>query len=188
MGQAAVFYSDEGTALPDLTGWNTSDPFDISFWADGADEWLHTGATDQGWQLGADKSTQTINIEEQSTPVATTLQNQSITITGALSEDVTQTLALSLNATTATVAATSSAAGYDEVTLKDTPIHYAVAMVTTNAKGFGRIVYAPSWTQLNNVSASFRRADDKRMYEVGFSTVCKTSDIRVINFTASATT
>ena len=180
VGQAAVFFAVEGTALPALSAWNEADPFDETFWT--SPLWTPCGATDQGWQFGADKSTQTINIEEQSTPVATTITSQSITLSGALSEDITRTLALALNAVSATTAPASGQVGYDTLTLSDDPIYYAVGLVTQNPEGFGRIIYAPKWTQLSNVSAAFRRASDKRSYGAGFATVCNTSDIKVINF------
>jgi hypothetical protein len=147
--------------------------------------WQPVGATEQGWQLGTDKSTQAINIEEQSTPVGTTLTSQTVSLQGSLSEDISRTLAVALNATVAKVAPTTLVGGYDALTLTDIPLTYAVGMVTTNAEGFGRIIYAPAWTSLSNVSASFRRAAGQRLYGVTFSTVCATNLIQIINFTAN---
>lgn len=186
VGQAAVLVAPAGTALPALSGFNTDDPFDLTFWAE---PWVAVGATEQGWQLGADKSTQTINIEEQSTPVATTITSQSISLQGNLSEDVTATLNLALNSTSAATAASGTTPGYDTITLSDVPLNYAVACVTTNVDtagtaSLGRIIYAPKWTSLGNVSTAFRRAAGQRLYAVTFSTVCATDLIKVINFTA----
>lgn len=188
VGQAAVLFAVDKTPLPDLSTWNTADPFDLTFWTGTPQLWTPCGATDQGWQAGADKSTQSISIEEQSTPVGTTITSQSVSLAGSLSEDISKTLALALNATLVATAATTSEPGFDTLTLTDEPIRYAVAAIMQNAEGFGRIIYAPSWTQLNNASVSFRRATDKRMYPVQFETVCKTSDIQIINFTAAKTT
>lgn len=185
VGQAAVFFGTAQTPLPDLADWNATDPFDLTFWAA---PFVPCGATDQGWQFGADKSTQTITIEEQSTPVAVTLTSQSVSFSGALSEDVSATLALALNANVDATVASASSPGFDLLTLSDEPIRYSAAMVMQNAEGFGRIIYAPEWTQLGNASVSFRRAADKRMYPVQFETVCKTSDIKVYNFSAAKTT
>lgn len=183
VGQAAVFFAPKDTPLPSLNTWNTSDPFDPAFWT--APTWTPCGATDQGWQFGSNKSTQTINIEEQSTPVAVTITSQSVQVVGALSEDITKTLTLALNATSAATAAViGTSPGYDTITLTDDPIEYAIGMVMQNAEGFGRLVYAPRWTQLSNVQVNFRRASDKRNYPVGFETVCKTSAIQIVNFTA----
>lgn len=185
VGQAAVLFNVEDTALPNLDSFNTSDPFDLTFWTT-APAWTPCGATDQGWQFGANKNTQVINIEEQSTPVATTITSQSVSITGSMAEDVTKTLTLALNATSAaTAAVVGTSPGYDTIQLSDEPIKYAVALVTTNKEGFGRIIYAPSWTQLSNATTNFRRASEKRMYPVQFETVCATDLIKVINFTAT---
>lgn len=145
--------------------------------------WKAVGATEQGWQLGADKNTQTINIEEQSTAVGTTITSQAISISGSLSEDISSTLALALNATVSTVAPTVTTGGYDLITPTDTVLTYAVAMVTTNAEGRGRIIYAPAWTSLGNVSAAFRRAAGQRLYAINFATVCATNQIGIYNFT-----
>ena len=184
VGQAAVLFAPKDTALPNLTGWNAADPFDTTFWTP---TFTPCGATDQGWQFGANKSSQTINIEEQSTPVATTITSQAVTIAGALSEDVSATLTLALNATKAATTPGVSTPGYDTVSLSDTPIEYAVAMVTTNKEGFGRIIYAPRWTQLSNATVNFRRAADKRSYPVQFETVCNIDQIEILNFTAAHT-
>lgn len=184
VGQAAVATAAEGTALPDLDTFNTADPFDETFAPSPA--WAWVGATEQGWQLGADKSTQTINIEEQSTPVGMTLTSQAVSLQGNLSEDITKTLVLAMNATAVATAAATGSPGYDTIKLSDVPKYYAVLAVTTNAEGFGRIIYAPKWTSLGNVSASFRRAAGQRLYGVNFQTVCNTSDIEIINFTAAA--
>lgn len=145
--------------------------------------WVPCGATDQGWQFGAAKSTQTINIEEQSTPVAMTVTSQQVTLAAALSEDITRTLNLALNAQSAATAPATGVAGYDAVTLTDNVLSYAVACVMANPEGFGRIIYAPQWTQLNNAAVNLRRASDKRTYGVQFQTVCATNLIQIINFT-----
>lgn len=147
--------------------------------------WLPCGATDQGWQFGANKSTQTIGIEEQSTPVATTVTSQAVSLAASLSEDITRTLTLALNATAQAVAPTTASPGFDNVQLTDNVLQYAVVLVTQNPEGFGRIIYAPAWTQLSNVSVNFRRATEKRMFPVGFQTVCQTNLIQLLNFTAA---
>jgi hypothetical protein len=146
--------------------------------------WLPTGATEQGWQFGADKSTNTIGIEEQSTPVGMTVSSQSVSIQGNLSEDISKTLTLALNATKSVVAPTVTVGGYDLITPTDTVLQYAVGMVTSNAEGYGRIIYAPLWTSLAGVSAAFRRAAGQRLYGVTFQTICNTNQIQIYNFTA----
>lgn len=185
VGQAAVFYGNSGTALPALSGWNTADPFNENFFA--ANAWTPVGATDQGWQVTFNKSTQTIQIEEQSTPVGMTISTQSVQISGSAAEDVADTIALAINGTKTVSAPTANVPGYTEVNPSDNVLNFAFAMVTTNASGFGRIYYAPKWTSLNNAATTFRRAAAARLYPVQFDTVCEPGQIRVIDFTANVT-
>lgn len=188
VGQAAVLFAAANTAMADVADLNPEDPFDLDPWESvGAGLWVPTGATDQGWSFGANKSTTSIAIEEQSTPVGTTIASQAVTIAGALSEDISRTLALAYNALRDVNAPTATLPGFDDLTLDDEVHEYAVALITTNAEGFGRWIYAPRWTQLANTTTAFRRASAKRMYPVEFGTVCKPSEIHIINFTAEPT-
>lgn len=145
--------------------------------------WVPVGATDQGWKFSANKTTQEIAIEEQSTPAGMTISSQKVLLEGSLSEDISRTLQLAYNATLTQVAAAVGNPGYDQIALDDTVQYYAVAMVTQHVNGRPRLVYAPKWTQLANTDTTFRRAAAKRMYPVQFATVCKPSQIEIINFT-----
>lgn len=146
--------------------------------------WTPVGATDQGWKYGTNKSTTDISIEEQSTPVSETIQNQKVTFEGALSEDITRTLALAWNGLVSVVAPAVGNPGYDNIVLTDNVLYYAVCLVTQHVNGMPRWIYAPKTSQLSNVSTDFRRANAKRMYAVSFSTLCQPGQIRTVNFTA----
>jgi hypothetical protein len=146
--------------------------------------WTAVGATDQGWKFGTNKSTQAITIEEQSTPVSQAITSQNVTIEGALSEDISRTLALAWNAYVTSTAAAAGVPGYDEVTLTDDVLYYAVCLVSSNDKGYPKWTYAPKWSQLSNASTDFRRAAGKHMYPVIFETLCKPSQITTVNFQA----
>lgn len=148
--------------------------------------WTPCGATEQGWKFGTNKSTQTHSIEEQSTPVATAITTQNVTIEGSLAEDIGPLLKMILNATYTRFAAVSGTPGYEELNLTDTVATYAVALVTHHVNGRPRVIYAPQWTQLSNSSVNFRRSAAKRMYPVVFSTICKPSEIRILNLLAPA--
>lgn len=149
--------------------------------------WTPVGATDQGWKFSAAKNTQTITIEEQSTPAGMSISSQAVTIDGSLSEDIAPTLALAYNGILTKTAAGSGVAGVDEINLTDTILYYSVALITGNGKGMPRIHYAPIWNQLTNAETTFRRAADKRMYPVSFSTLCEPSQIRILDFTGAPT-
>lgn len=149
--------------------------------------WVPAGATDQGWTYGTNKSTQAINIEEQSTQVATTINTQSVTIAGALSEDISRTLALAYNALLTSTAATSDTPGYDDIALSDDVVYFSVAMLSQTFDGKPRIIYAPKWSQLANTTTAYRRATAKRMFPVEFATACKPSQIHVYNMRTAPT-
>lgn len=145
--------------------------------------WTPVGATDQGWTVAASKTLQDITIEEQSTLVDRLVSTQQFTVTGALSEDISRTLAMVYNMTKATTAPGSTNPGYDTLTLSDIPTQYAVAVITLNALSYPRWLYIPASTCLDNVSTPFRRAAAKRMYSAQFTSVCATSAIQIFEFT-----
>jgi hypothetical protein len=146
--------------------------------------WVPVGATDQGWTFAANKTTQQITIEEQSTPVQTEITAQTMTITGALSEDISATLAMAFNMTVVTNAPTVSLPGYEQLNMTDNLIEYAVALIMANQKGYPRWLYVPATTCVANVSAALRRAAAKRMYSAEFSSICQTSQIEILNVVA----
>jgi hypothetical protein len=153
--------------------------------------WTPVGATDQGWTWASTKALQDITIEEQSTLVARLMTSQSITVTGALSEDIARTLATVFNMTSAFTAAATTNPAYTTLTLSDTVIQYAVAVIMANtfgpAPGYPRWLYIPSTTCLDNVTTPLRRAAAKRMYTAQFTSVCATSAIQVLEFNAPHT-
>lgn len=146
--------------------------------------WTPLGATDQGWTWGGTKSTNDIYIEEQTTEIAKTVENQQISVQGALAEDISRSLALAYNMTTALTAATSGHAAYETQSLTDNVLSYAVALVMANSQGFPRWLYIPVATSLDTVTAAFRRANAKRMYTVTFTSICATSQIILENVVA----
>lgn len=187
-----VDYTVTGSASPYTITMDEYDTLTASAFTGGVGSltgglWTPCGATDQGWKYGTNKNTQAIQIEEQSTPVGMTITTQSVTLEGSLDEDISRTLTLAYNGVLSVNAATSDEPGYDDITLTDLISYYAVVLLTSNAEGFPRIVYAPKWSQLSNVSTTFRRAADKRMYPVSFATLCKPSQIQVINITEAPT-
>jgi hypothetical protein len=190
VGQAAVLVAPANTPLPTpLTSLIAADPFSLTPWQTGTAPyaWNQVGATDQGWKYGTNKSSTDIMIEEQSTPAAEAINSQKVTIEGSLSEDVSTTLTLAYNGVKTTTAPGASTIGYDTIVLTDTVLYYAVALLTAAVGALPRVIYAPQWSQLSNVSTDFRRASAKRMYPVAFSTVCQPGQIQVINVTAAHT-
>jgi hypothetical protein len=146
--------------------------------------WTPVGATDQGWTFASNKSTQAINIEEQSSPVAMEMTTQSITVSGALSEDISSTLAMAYNMLATATAPATGVPGYTTLNPTDTILLYAVALIMANRLGFPRWLYIPQTTCLANASGAFRRAAAKRMYTADFQSVCPIAAIQIYDFTA----
>jgi hypothetical protein len=143
--------------------------------------WVPVGGTDQGWKFGAAKTTQDITIEEQSSPVMTTINSQKFTIEGVMSEDISRTLVVALNMTNGYTAAATGQAGYETMAMTDTPLQYAVALLMANQVNRPRWVYIPAATCLANVDVSLRRSSAKRMYSASFSSICPTTSIKIYN-------
>lgn len=149
--------------------------------------WAPLGGTDAGWAYATAKSTQKIYIEEQTTPVAVTVQNQDVTIQGACAEDVSRVLQAAWNATVAVTAPGVGQSGFNRISLTDNVLQYSAALVTAGPTGMPEFYYAPVWTSLAAASTAFRRANAKRMYPITLETVCATSAITVDQFFAAGT-
>jgi hypothetical protein len=146
--------------------------------------WTPVGATDQGWTFASNKSTQAINIEEQSAPVAMEMTTQSLTISGALSEDISNTLAVAYNMTAVVNASTTLIPAYTQLNPTDNILLYAVVLIMANRLNYPRWLYIPQSTCLANASGAFRRAAAKRMYTADFQSVCPIASIQIYDFTA----
>jgi hypothetical protein len=146
--------------------------------------WTPVGATDQGWTFASAKTLQDITIEEQSTLVSRNVSAQNLSVSGALSEDISSTLAMVYNFLVAVNAPTLTNPGYEQLTLTDNVIQYAVALIMANNLGYPRWLYIPASTCLANVSAALRRAAAKRIYAAEFTSVCSTNLITITNVTS----
>jgi hypothetical protein len=180
VGQAACLFAPGGTAPPLPSGLTTTDPFLITPWTSASTSWKPCGATDQGWTWASAKTITDIYIEEQSSLVDRTIENQQLTVTAALSEDIMQTLALVYNLTVAT---TASSSGYPQInvgTPSDNPISYAVGLIMANADSLPRYLYIPYATVLANVSTPLRRAAAKRMYTAEFSSISNITAVQLV--------
>jgi hypothetical protein len=125
-----------------------------------------------------------INIEEQTTPVMTTMTAQTLMISGALSEDISSVLAMAYNMLATATAPTVTVPGYTTLNPTDNILQYAVALTMANRLGFPRWLYIPQATCLANASGVFRRAAAKRMYTAEFSSVCPIGNIAIFDFTS----
>lgn len=137
------------------------------------------GATEQGWQVNYNPSTQDITIEEQQTPVGQEINSAVYQFQATLSEDTAKQLAWALGATTTVQAADSTHFGKTTLNLQGDLPTYTVVLETKNRKSFPRRYYVPEMTCAANFTQTFRRSNGQRMVPVTFSSICAIEDISV---------
>lgn len=156
---------------------------DNAAWTD----WVSAGATNEGFKTNVETSTTQITIEEQSTPVAETVESKSIAIEAVLAEATMETIRYSWGGSAiVTVAAASGVTGTKKMTLTDDIKYYTVCLETRNFNGFARRIYIPKVSITGSGEVSFRRAADKQMFPVRAASLCKPTDIQIVDVTAVA--
>lgn len=184
-----------GNAYLFLTPWvsgaveplidDDADLFDPAAWTS---PWFAAGATHEGFKINVDTSTTTVNIEEQSTPVAESVESKAIAIEAALAEDTLQSMQLSWGGDDIVVTAPGvGIPGNSKMVLTDELQYYTAALEMRNHYGFARRIYIPKVSATGSGDVAFRRAADKRTYPIRFASLCKPSDIQVVEITAPAT-
>lgn len=162
------------TPLFSVTAWETA-------------QWFGAGATNEGFKINIETSTTTINIEEQSTPVAETTESKNINIEAALAESTMETIQLwAGGGTIVTAAAATGIPGTKKMFLSDDLLTFTAALETRNFNGFARRYYIPKMSLTGAGEVSFRRAAEKQTFPVRLASLCKPSEIQVVDITAAA--
>lgn len=160
--------------------------FDVDAWETAG--WFGPGATHEGYKIAVETSTTTITIEEQSTAVLEAIEGKTISIEAALAEDRLTTIQLSWGGSDiATTAATASDPGVERMNLSDELQYFVGALETKNFAGLARRFYIPKLSATGSGDTEFRRAADKRTYPVKLTSLCKPSEIEIIDIVAPAT-
>lgn len=150
-------------------------------------EWVSAGATSEGFKVNVEASTTQISIEEQSTPVAETVESKSINIEAILAEDTMTTIKYAWGGGVIThTAAASGQPGKDTMALTDDVQYYTATLESKNFSGFARRLYIPKASMTGSGEVSFRRAADKRMYPITLASLCAPSEIQVVDITEAA--
>lgn len=156
---------------------------DDAAWAD----WVSAGATNEGFKVNVETSTTQITIEEQSTPVGETVESKAIGIEAVLAEATMDAMRYSWGGSDiTTVAASAGVTGTDKMTLTDDISYYTTILETRNFNGFARRMYIPKASITGSGEVSFRRAADKQMFPVRVASLCKPTDIEIVDITAEA--
>lgn len=172
---AVVPMVDDDTPLfdPDHTNWGT--------------DWLSIGATNEGFKVNVETSTTQITIEEQSTPVGETVESKAIGIEAVLAEATMESIRYSWGGgTIVTTAAGVGTPGTEKMVLTDDIEYYTATLETRNFNGYARRLYVPKVSITGSGEVSFRRAADKQMFPVRAASLCKPSEIQVVDIVAPA--
>lgn len=186
-----------GHAMLMLSPWSASDPvidladFDDvplftpenAAWAD----FVSAGATNEGFKVNVETSTTQITIEEQSTPVGETVESKAIGIEAVLAEATLESMRYSWGGGVITVtAAASEQPGKRSMRLSDDIEYFVGVLETRNFNGLARRLAVPKMSITGSGEVSFRRAADKQMFPIRAASLCKPSDIQIVDITTAA--
>jgi len=186
-----------GHAMLMLSPWSATDPVvdlaafdevplftpDDAAWAD----FVSAGATNEGFKVNVETSTTQITIEEQSTPVGETVESKAIGIEAVLAEATLESMRYSWGGGVITVtAAAAGVAGKRSMRLSDDIEYFVGVLETRNFNGLARRLAVPKMSITGSGEVSFRRAADKQMFPIRAASLCKPSDIQIVDITAAA--
>lgn len=150
-------------------------------------DWVSAGATNEGFKVNIDVSTTQITIEEQSTPVDERQETKTLGLEAELAEDTLITVKYAWGGSAITIVpASSGVTGTHKMVLQDDVAYWTYILETRNKFGLARRTYVPKASMIGSGETSFRRASDKRMYPVRLTTLCKPTDIQIVDVTAPA--
>lgn len=179
VGNAVLWYTPYLTT-PKTQVADTVAVFTTTTWESAG--WIGIGGTDEGFKVNVDASLTDVMIEEQSTPVAETVESRTINIEAALAEDTLETMKLAWNGNT--IATVVGPPAKRTMALQDTIQYYTVCLEMKNLLGFARRIYIPKVTINGSGETAFRRAADKRLYPVRVASICAPSSILITDMQA----
>lgn len=156
---------------------------DNTAWVD----FVSAGATNEGFKVNVETSTTQVTIEEQSTPVGETVESKAISIEAILAEATMESMRYSWGGGDITVTAPGAAqVGKQSMTLSDDIEYYVGVLETRNFSGLARRLFVPKLSITGSGEVSFRRAADKQMFPITAASLCKPTDIEIVDITAPA--
>lgn len=182
VGRATLWYAPYLPALPTPLVADS-----VALFATYPAPWTGIGATEEGFKVNVDTSTQTHMIEEQSSPVTETVESRTISIDANLVEDRLATMRLTWGGSTLVVTAPATGvAGKSSMTLTDNLQFYTVILEAANFTGLARRIYIPKASFVGSGETAFRRSSSKRMYPIKITSLSAPSEIQVVDITAPA--
>jgi hypothetical protein len=152
-------------------------------WAD----FVSAGATNEGFKVNIETSTTQITIEEQSTPVGETVESKAVGIEAVLAEATLESMRYSWGGGVITTqAAAAGVAGKRRMSLSDDIEYYVAVLETRNFNALPRRLFVPKVSITGSGEVSFRRSSDKQMFPIRAASLCKPSEIEIVDITAVA--
>lgn len=192
IGDIGAFYDSDnvesGSAVGFISPVGTADPadsvtvFDPLIWVS---PWLSAGATEQGWQVNWNPTTERKYIDEQQTPVDEQMTEATLQFVANLAEDVVANWQYAINADLTTVASSTGVAPKSILTPSRTLKRYKVALETQSVDDYPVRWVVDEMTCAVNVGVSFRRATGLRLIPVTFTSVCPLSGIKRVEITGA---
>lgn len=178
VGSAAGFISPVGTADPD----DSVTVFDPAVWTT---PWVPAGATEQGWQVNWNPTTERKYIDEQQTPVDEQMTEATLQFVANLAEDTVNSWQYALNADKTLVVASTGVAPKTILTPSRVLKRYKVVLETQSTDDYPVRWIVDEMTCAVNVGASFRRATGMRLIPVTFTSVCPLDGIQRVEITGA---
>lgn len=164
---------------------DSQDLFDVDAYETAG--WAVAGATNEGFKINAETSTTTVTIEEQSTPVGESIEGKNIGIEAALAEDTLTSMQMAWGGGVITSAAAAAGVpGTSKMNLSDELVYVTAILEMKNFLGLPRRIYVPKMSLTGSGETTFRRAADKRLYPIKLNSLCKPTDIQIVDITAAA--
>jgi hypothetical protein len=187
-----------GHAMLMLKPWESADPIidpadfdDVPLFTPADTAWADfksAGATNEGFKVAVETSTTQVTIEEQSTPVGETVESKAIGIEAALAESTLESMRYSWGGSDITVTAAGvGQVGKRSMTLSDDIEYYVAVLESRNFTGRARRLFISKTSITGSGDTGFRRAADKQTFPIRVASICKPSEIEIVDVTAAAT-
>jgi hypothetical protein len=167
----AVLGSVTLSATGSFTG-GTTPAIAVARTTPGVAGWFSPGGTDQGYSLNPNAQTNDLTMEEQAASVGTTVTSKNYQIVAALAEWTTVNRALYYGGDIGV-----DADGNTTITMSDEPQIYAGYFEYRDASQLTQRLLVPKGTVVGTDAIAFRRAADKRMLGIQYTSSCNSDEI-----------
>jgi len=156
-------------------------------WPASPQPWTPVGATEQGASFLFRRSTQSLTVEEQLTPVLVETTEIEFKVEAVLAEDTLETMRTAFGGGTITTqAAATGVIGKKTLALASDLDHFSLGLESKNSYGFWRRILIPEIVSIADVEVLNRRAASLRLYKVSFWSLSAIESVTLKDMTAAA--